>query len=233
MLFYYDPLYYILVLPAVVLAVIAQTRVHGTFRKYSQWGNSAGMTGAQAARYILERNGVQGGEIEQVPGELTDHYDPRTNVIRLSQSVYGVDSCAAIGVAAHEAGHAVQYAKGYGPIRLRQAIIPVTQVGSNLAIPLVLIGLLFYSETFFALGIFFFALSTVFQLLTLPVEFNASGRAMEALRADSALTEEDLEGARRVLSAAALTYVAALAVSLVQLLRLILLFLGRSGRSRR
>lgn len=193
-----------------------------------------GITGAQAAERVLRSNGVSGVRIERVNGNLTDHYDPRTNVIRLSDSVYGNTSTAAIGVACHEAGHAVQYAQSYAPIKFRAAIIPITNIGSKLAMPLILIGLLFavfenLSYTFVYLGIVCFGLSLVFQLVTLPVEFNASRRALAAIETGELLTEEEQKGARKTLRAAAMTYVAATAVALAQLLRLILIF----GRRRR
>ena len=190
------------------------------------------ITGAQAAQRVLAANGVSGVKIERVAGNLTDHYDPRTNVIRLSQDVHDSTSTAAIGVACHEAGHAVQYAQHYAPIKLRAAIIPVTNIGSRLAMPLILLGLLFnffgsYSYTLVYLGIACFGLSLVFQLVTLPVEFNASRRAMEAIESAGILTDEEQKGARKTLTAAAMTYVAAAAVALMQLLRLIMLFGGR------
>jgi Zn-dependent membrane protease YugP len=193
-----------------------------------------GITGAQAAERVLRANGVSGVRIERVNGNLTDHYDPRANVIRLSDSVYSNTSTAAIGVACHEAGHAVQYAQSYAPIKLRAAIIPITNIGSKLAMPLILIGLLFavfenLSYTFVYLGIACFGLSLVFQLVTLPVEFNASRRALAAIETGELLTEEEQKGARKTLRAAAMTYVAATAVALAQLLRLILIF----GRRRR
>ena len=190
------------------------------------------ITGAEAAQRVLRNNGVQGVRIERVSGKLTDHYDPRTNVIRLSQDVYDNTSTAAIGVACHEAGHAVQYAVGYAPIKLRAAIIPVTNFGSRLAMPLILLGLLFsafgqMAESLIYLGIACFGLSLVFQLVTLPVEFNASRRALQAIEDGGILTPEEQQGAKKTLTAAALTYVAATAVSLAQLLRLIAIFGGR------
>ena len=169
--------------------------------------------------------------IERVAGNLTDHYDPRSNVIRLSEGVYDAATVSAVGVAAHEAGHAVQYAVGYGPIKLRSAIIPVCNVGTRLSFILLVIGLALYSEPLFALGIVFFSLAVVFQLVTLPVEFNASHRALETIEARGLLSEDELSGAGRVLRAAALTYVAALLMSIVQLLRYVLIFLGRRGRN--
>lgn len=184
---------------------------------------------------MLSANGVSGVRFERVSGNLTDHYDPRSNVIRLSDDVFGSTSIAAIGVACHEAGHAVQYAKGYAPIKLRAAIIPVTNFGSRLAMPLILLGLLFSAGSYFGdtmvyLGIACFGLSVLFQLVTLPVEFNASRRALQAIESNELLTEEEYRGARKTLTAAAMTYVAATAVALAQLLRLLMIFDGRRSR---
>lgn len=230
----FDWTYIVLVLPCLILSLWASARVNSTFKKYSNQISISRLTGAQAAQCVLRANGVSGVRIERVSGNLTDHYDPRTNVIRLSDSVYDNPSTAAIGVACHEAGHAVQYAKNYGPIKLRAAIIPITNIGSRLAMPLILIGLLFttlgsFSQTIIYTGIACFGLSLVFQLITLPVEFNASRRALEAIENGNLLTDEEQRGARKTLSAAAMTYVAATAVSLVQLLRLISLY-GRRNR---
>ena len=225
----FDMSYLVLVLPAILLALWAQMRVSSTFSRYSQVRSVRGLTGAQAARYILDRNGLGHVRIEQIPGNLTDHFDPRTNVVRLSQSVYNTPSIAAVGVAAHECGHAVQYAVGYGPMKLRAAIIPATNFGSKLAFPLILIGLLLNSSGLLLAGILLFSLTAVFQLVTLPVEFNASSRALHTLDQQGLLTREELGGTRKVLSAAALTYVAALIVSLAQLLRLLLIFGRRSN----
>ncbi|MDR2670311.1 MAG: zinc metallopeptidase [Oscillospiraceae bacterium] len=230
--FPFDMYYLILVLPAVLLALFAQIRVQRSFRKYAQVRTRRALTGAQAAQAILQANDLTHIRIEPVAGRLSDHYDPKAGVIRLSEAVYGADSVAAVGVAAHEAGHAVQYGNGYGPIRLRQAIIPVSRVGSMLAMPLVLLGLFLSYGWLIQLGILFFGLAVVFQLVTLPVEFNASRRALAALEERRLLDETELPQARRVLSAAALTYVAALAVSLAQFLRLLLLFGGQRGRRR-
>lgn len=234
MLYYYgfDMTYIILVLPCVILAMWASANVNSTFKKYSKVHSIRRITGADAAQRVLSANGVTGVRIERVSGNLTDHFDPRTNVIRLSDAVYSSTSTAAIGVACHEAGHAVQYARHYFPMKIRAAVIPVTNIGSKLAMPLILIGVLlsaFYemSYTLVYLGIACFGLSLVFQLVTLPVEFNASRRAMQAISSANILTEEEQRGARKTLSAAALTYVAATAVSLMQLLRLILIFGGR------
>ncbi len=230
---YFDVTYLILVLPCVLLAMWASANVNSTFQKYSQQLSSRRITGAEAAHRVLSGNGVTGVRIERVSGNLTDHFDPKTNVIRLSDSVYDSTSTAAIGVACHEAGHAVQYAQNYGPIKLRAAIIPVTNLGSKLAMPLILLGLLFSfgGYTLVYLGIACFGLSLVFQLVTLPVEFNASRRAMNAIEQAGILTEEEQKGAKKTLTAAAMTYVAATAVALAQLLRLIVLFGG--GRRRR
>lgn len=232
----FDWTYLVLVLPCVLLSLWASASVNSTFKRYSQQHSRRGLTGADAAQRVLTANGVRGVRIERVSGNLTDHYDPKTNVIRLSDSVYGSTSTAAIGVACHEAGHAVQYAVNYAPIKLRAAIIPITNIGSKLAMPLILIGLLLtafesLSYTFVYIGIACFGLSLVFQLITLPVEFNASRRALRAIESGELLTQEEQKGAKKTLTAAAMTYVAATAVSLAQLLRLILIFGGR-GRSR-
>ena len=224
-----DMSYVILVLPCILLSLWASSNVNSTFKKYSRQFSSRGLTGAEAARRVLSAHGVGNVRIERVSGNLTDHFDPRTNVIRLSDNVFGNTSTAAIGVACHEAGHAVQYAQGYAPIKLRAAIIPVTNFGSRLAMPLILIGLLLaafgnLSVLFIDLGIACFGLSLVFQLVTLPVEFNASNRALRAIADSNLLTEDEQAGARKTLRAAALTYVAATAVAFAQLLRLIMLF---------
>lgn len=219
--FYFDYSYLVLI-PAMLFALIAQGMVNSAFTKYNKVVTRCNMTGADAARLILDRNGLHHVKIEQVAGNLTDHFDPRTNVIRLSQSVYGSTGIAAVGVAAHEAGHAVQYAQGYKPMKIRSAIIPATNIGSRLALPIFLIGLLFsYQLAMF--GIILFSLTAVFQAVTLPVEFNASRRAMEALDNSARLTSDELNGAKKVLTAAAMTYVAALATALSQILRLLLI----------
>ena len=222
--FYYgiDPLYLYLVLPAIVLSLIAQINVKSTFSKYSNY--HCNYTGADAAKRVLESNGVYDVKIERVSGNLTDHYDPKTNVIRLSDAVYSATSISAVGVAAHEAGHAVQYAKGYSPIKVRTAIYPVCNIGSQLSMPLLLIGLLFNYSFLMNLGIIFFSAALVFQLVTLPVEFNASKRALVGLCDSSILLDDgEIKGARKVLSAAALTYIAAFLVSLTQLLRFLII----------
>lgn len=227
--YYYgiDYYYIVLVLPCVFLAMWAQFKVKSTFDKYSRVYSRRNMTGAQAAAAVLRAGGVTGVRIERVSGHLTDHFDPRDNVIRLSDSVYSSTSVASIGVAAHEAGHAVQYAVGYAPMKLRAAIIPATNLGSMLSMPLILAGLVLNFSTLITVGIAFFGLSTVFQLATLPVELNASGRALEAIRQGGLLYDDEYPMAKKTLWAAAMTYVAALAVSLAQLLRLILIFGGR------
>lgn len=236
--FYYygfDWTYLVIILPCILISLIASSRVNSTFKRYATQISMRNITGAEAAQRVLSANGVRNVRIEHVSGNLTDHYDPKANVIRLSDNVYSSASTAAIGVACHEAGHAVQYAQGYFPIKIRSAIIPITNIGSKLAMPLILLGILVstlgnYSNILIDLGIACFALSVVFQLITLPVEFNASRRALEAIDNSNLLTPEEQKGAKKTLSAAAMTYVAALAVSLAQLLRLVILFGGRGRR---
>lgn len=225
----FDMTYIVLVLPCLLLAMLASACVKSTFQRYSRQLSSHRLTGADAAARVLQANGVSGVRIERISGELTDHYDPKSNVIRLSDGVYGSCSTAAIGVACHEAGHAVQYAKAYAPIKLRAAIIPVTNFGSKLAMPLILLGCLLsfmgqISYAFIYIGIACFGLSFLFQVVTLPVEFNASRRAISAISQYELLTDSELRGAKKTLFAAAMTYVAATAVALAQLLRLIVLF---------
>ena len=222
-----DMYYIVLVLPCVLFAFWAQSQVNSTFNRYSRVMSRRGLTGAQAAQAVLRANGVSGVSIEYVAGKLTDHFDPRTNTIRLSASVYQSTSVASIGVAAHEAGHAVQYAVGYGPIKLRSALVPICNIGSQLSLILIVIGLLLYSQPLFGVGVLLFATAVVFQLVTLPVEFNASRRAIASLEGTHLLEDDELRGARKVLGAAAMTYVAALLVSLAQLLRFLLAFAGR------
>lgn len=213
----------IILIPALIFSLIAQLMVKGAFSKYSGVRNSRGYTGADAARAILDRNGLSYIRIEHINGELTDHYDPSANVIRLSDSVYNNDSVAAVGVAAHEAGHAVQYAEGYGPIKVRSAIIPMTQFGSNLSTPLVIFGIIFSSNVLITAGILLFCTVVLFQAITLPVEFNASGRALKVLREEHFLDDDEMKGAKSVLTAAALTYVAAMFSALASLARLLLI----------
>ena len=234
----FDWTYIVLVLPCLILSLWASAKVNSTFKKYSRQRTFRGLTAQEAAMRVLSANGVSGVRIERVSGNLTDHYDPRANVIRLSDSVYDNTSTAAIGVACHEAGHAVQYAQDYAPIKLRSAIIPVTNIGSKLAMPLILLGILFsglgqFSDTIIYIGIACFGLSVVFQFATLPVEFNASHRALQTIESTGILTEEEQKGARKTLTAAAMTYVAATATALAQLLRLIVLFGRRSNNNRR
>ncbi len=230
-MFFMDWSYIVIVLPAILLSLIAQGMVKSTFSKYSKVSSLRGLTGREAAERVLLMGGAQNVKIERVSGSLTDHYDPRTNVIRLSESVYDKASVAAIGVAAHEAGHAVQYATGYGPIKLRASIITVTNIGSNLALPLILLGIIMSYPPIAYVGVAAFGLSVVFQLITLPVEFNASSRAIAALEGGNLMNDTELSGAKKVLRAAALTYVAALAVSLANLLRL-LIIVGSNSRRR-
>ena len=228
-LFYYDWTI-LIVLPAFVFSLWAQFKVNSTFDKYSKQLTRRGITGADAARRVLNENGLYDVRIENIRGNLTDHYDPRENVIRLSDSVYGSTSSAAVGVACHEAGHAVQHAKGYFPIRVRAAVIPVTRFGSMLAIPLFMIGLIFATDALMLAGILLYATVAFFQFVTLPVEFNASRRAMEAIKSSGMLAPDEYSASRKVLTAAAMTYVAALATSLLMLFRLLLLANNRSNR---
>ena len=220
--FYYDWTV-LIVLPALLFTIWAQIKVNSSFNKYSGIRTSRGITGADAARRILDANGLYNVRIEKVRGSMTDHFDPRTNVVRLSETVHDVASVAALGVAAHEVGHAIQYARHYAPIKLRSAIIPVTRVGSMLAMPIFILGLLLANDAFLLVGIFLYSFVTLFQLVTLPVEFNASRRAMKTLEGQGILYGEELSGAKDVLSSAAMTYVAALATSLLSLIRLITL----------
>ncbi len=232
MFYHFDRYYFILILPAMFFALWAQMRVKTTYHQYNRVMSSTGQSAAQICRQILDRNGLYHIGIERISGELTDHYDPRQNVIRLSDSVFSSCSVAAIGVAAHEAGHAVQYSVGYFPIKLRNAIIPITQFGSSMSMPILLIGLLFNQGAFIKVGIILFATVAVFQLVTLPVEFNASIRALDTLTSSHILREEETQMAGKVLRAAALTYVAALLSSIAQLLRLIMLY-GRHSNDDR
>lgn len=231
----FDWTYLVIVLPCLILSMWASSSVNSTFNRYSKVLSRRRVTGADAAQRVLSANGVSGVRIQRVSGKLTDHFDPRTNVIRLSDSVYDSTSVAAIGVACHEAGHAVQYAQHYGPIKLRAAIIPITNIGSKLAMPLILAGILFSALDNFSYGLVYagiacFTLSLIFQLVTLPVEFNASRRAIRTIEDTGLLNEEEQQGAKKTLKAAAMTYVAATAVALAQLLRLLVLFGGRRRR---
>ena len=230
----------LVLIPAMIFAFWAQINVQMTFSRFRQVRNRRGLTAADVARRILDANGLNYVQIQRVSGELTDHYDPRAQVVRLSDSVYDSTSVAAIGVAAHEVGHACQHAEDYVPLRIRSAIIPMTRIGSMLAMPVFILGLVFaqlslygnmVGDVFMMLGILLFSLSTLFQLVTLPTEFNASARALKTLESYGILDGDELVGARSTLRAAALTYVAALASSLASLLRLLLIFGG--SRSRR
>ncbi len=224
-MFYFDPLYFLMIAPAMILSFAAQMWVQSAFARYSKVMSRRALTGAEAARAILDAAGLHSVRIETAQGFLSDHYDPRTRVLRLSPDVYGRPTLAAVGVAAHEAGHALQHAQGYAPMHLRTALVPVAQIGSQLAWPLLLFGFLLQALALVKLGVILFAGAVAFQLVTLPVEFNASRRALAALRATGILAPDELSGARHVLSAAALTYVAAAVAAVMQLLY----FLLRSG----
>ena len=227
MFYGFDIYYFILIIPALLFGLWAQSQVNSNFQKYSQIATMRGMTGAEAAQYILNQNGIYDVAVCHVSGHLSDNFNPKNKTINLSDSVYGSTSIAAIGVAAHEAGHAVQHAVNYKPIRIREMIIPVTQIGSWLYLPIILVGIFLSSTNLVNLGILLFSTLAVFQLVTLPVEFNASDRAIKTLESSGILYGDEITGAKRVLRAAALTYVAALVSSLAQLLRLILIFGGR------
>lgn len=227
--FYFDPTY-ILVLIGVVLSLLASGKVKSTFARFSKVRNSRGITGAEAAEQVLHRAGIYDVRIERVAGNLTDHYDPRSKVLRLSDTVYGSTSVAAVGVATHECGHAIQHAKGYAPLKLRSTLVPIANFGSQIAWPLILIGLLFNSQSsalFINLGIIAFSGAVLFQLITLPVEFNASNRAIRMIADSGMMYGEEIVAAKKVLNAAALTYVASAATAILQLLRIILLTGGR------
>lgn len=228
--YYFDPTY-VLVLIGVVICLVASARMNSTFRKYSRIRNHSGMTGKEAAETILRQAGIYDVRVEYVAGNLTDHYDPRDKVLRLSDATYGSNSVAAMGVAAHECGHAIQHAHGYAPMSIRAALVPVVNIGSNLSIPLIFLGvLLSWNQTLIQLGIWAFALTVIFQLVTLPVEFNASRRAIVKVEEYGLLGSEEVSGGKKVLTAAALTYVAGAASSALQLLRLILLYGGNRRR---
>ena len=227
--FYMDYWYLVLVLPAVLVSLWAQYKVKSTFNKYSRKGVASGMTGAEASRYIQQANGIHTG-LEAVAGSLSDHYDPRNNTIRLSSTVYGHATVAAVGVAAHETGHALQHAEGYALVKLRTALVPVTNFASGFSSILIVLGLLTAMTSIAYAGIVLFSTATFFQLVTLPVEFNASRRAVVALEQSGQFTKDEIKGVKQVLTAAALTYVAALLVSVMTLLRLILIVGGNRGR---
>ncbi len=224
--------YDIWLIPAIILTFVAQGMVSSAYKKYGQIQNQKGYTGAMVARSILDRNGLNNVKIERISGNLTDHYDPRSNVIRLSDGVHDSSSIAAVGIAAHEVGHAIQHESGYAPIKLRNAILPSVQISSRLAMPIILVGLLLGGNYYLAMtGIFLYCAVVVFQIITLPVEFNASRRAVEAVYESAYLTPEETNGAKKVLRAAALTYLAAAFAAIMQLLRLLSIVNG--GRRRR
>lgn len=229
--YYFDPTYF-LVLIGAVLCIVAQVKVNSTYNKYAKVRSRSGMTGAEAAQRILALSGIHDVRIEHIGGQLTDHYDPANKVLRLSDATYGSTSVAAIGVAAHECGHAVQHDKGYAPLKIRTALVPVANIGSKAGIPLILLGaILGMNQFLIQIGIWVFALAVLFQVVTLPVEFNASGRALSMLGSYGLMEPDETKGCRKVLQAAALTYVAAAASSILQLLRLVLLF-GNNNRRR-
>jgi len=227
---YFNFSYFYVLIPAMILAVYAQNKVNSTFNKYSRVRSRSGMTGAEAAQRLLNAAGIYDVRIEGIRGSLTDHYDPSKKVLRLSESVYGSTSLSAIGVAAHETGHAVQHAKGYAPLSLRSAMVPLTNIGSRMAMPMIILGIIFggtYSNSGYGLiqlGIVLFSLSVLFALITLPVEFNASSRAVKMLGEYGILDYDEISPVKQVLSAAALTYVAAAASAIASLLRLVLIF---------
>lgn len=226
MFYTFDMTYLIFIVPCIIITLICQINVSSAFSKYSQIPNSRNMTGAQAAEYVLRQNGVTGVRIEHISGNLTDHFDPRTNVIRLSDNVYNCTTVAAVGVAAHEAGHAVQHAQNYLPNKIRTAILPLANIGSRTSWGLIILGLLFSSKIGFVLlymGIVLFSFSVLFTVATLPVEFNASSRALKCIRETNLLNAEEYDGAKRTLKAAAMTYVASALTSILQLLRLIII----------
>lgn len=225
--FYFDYYYLILVVPALLLAIWAQVQVKTTYRKYSRVPNSRGMTGAYAAQAVLNFYGITDVRIERVSGNLTDHYDPRSKIIRLSDGVYNSSTVAAIGIACHEAGHAAQHAENYAPIKIRNAIIPVCNIGSTIGIPLALIGWIFSFSILIYVGLGLYAAVFIFQVATLPVEFNASRRAIKVIDETQLLRDDEIGGAKKVLAAAAMTYVASMMVSLANLLRLLLRFSNR------
>lgn len=228
--FYYLDYTYLLLIPAMLFALYAQFKVNSTYNKFSKVRNSRGITGAEVARRILDANGLWNVKVVHIAGSLTDNFNPQTNTVSLSDSTYSSDSVAAIGVAAHECGHAVQHATGYAPIKIRSAIIPITNIGSSLGMILLLVGLIFSSHSLAIFGVLLYSAVTVFQAVTLPVEFNASSRALKTLSDDFILDEDELPMARKVLSAAALTYVAALISSIATVLRLLLIANNRTRR---
>lgn len=231
---FFDWTYIVFILPCALFAMWASSKVKSTYAKYGKQFSERGIKAEDAARRMLDQNGLTNVKIERIEGHLTDHYDPRSRIIRLSESVYNSTSTAAIGVACHEVGHAIQHANGYAPLRLRNAIIPLTNIGSSLSWPLILVGLLFQrntTPTLAYLGIALFGFAVLFQVFTLPTEFDASKRALQSMEASNYFSQSELVGAKKVLDAAALTYVAALATSIMQMLRLIIIVSSNSRRN--
>ncbi len=230
--YYFDYTYFIFIVPALIITMIAQFRVKSTFQKYSRIATAKNMSGAQAADSVARFGGAQGVQVQHIPGNLTDNFDPRNNTISLSDNVYGSTTIAAVGVAAHEAGHAIQNATGYFPNKIRTVLVPVTNIGSRLAMPLVIVGLFLPVQYDFVvtIGIALYSFAVLFQLVTLPVEFNASFRAIRALDEAGILYPDELEGAKKVLTAAAMTYLAASFTAIMSLLRLLILAGSRRGR---
>ena len=226
-MWYYDSYYFLLVVPAMLIALWAQYKVNSTYKKYSAVGNTRGITGAYAAQAVLTHYGITDVRIERVAGKLTDHYDPRTKVIRLSDGVYNGRSVAAIGVACHEAGHAAQHAEDYAPIKIRNTILPVCNFGSRFGVLIAILGLFIHSEIIMIVGLVLYASVSVFHLVTLPVEFNASRRAIKVIDETGLLYGDEIDGSKKVLSAAAMTYVASMIVALANLLRILLRFSNR------
>lgn len=229
-MFYFDPTYFIFMIPGLLFMLWAQSKVRGNYGRFSKVKNHQGMTGAQVARAILDRNALQDVPVEAIPGELTDHYDPRKRVLRLSQGVYGVPSVAAIGIAAHETGHALQHQKAYAPLRVRGAMVPAVNIGSNFGFIVLFAGILLANPTIAWVGVALFGLATVFALLTLPVEFDATRRAKEALASMGLVDVDEGKGVAKVLDAAAWTYIAGFAASLLTLLYYVSLVSGMGGR---
>lgn len=224
--YYYDPTY-ILVILCVVLSMIASARVNSTFRRFNKEASRCGMTGADVARRILFDAGIADVSVQHIAGNLTDHYDPVNKVLRLSDSTYDGTSVAAIGVAAHECGHAIQHEESYTPLKIRSSLVPFANFGSKAAVPIIILGvILSYNMTLVHIGIWVFSLAVLFQLVTLPVEFNASNRAVRVLSEQGILTQDEIPKCKKVLKAAAMTYVAAAMTSIMQLLRLIIIFGG-------
>lgn len=227
-----DYYYIILVLPALLIALFAQFKVKSAYSKYSKIGNSHGLTGARAARMILDSHGLYNVQVTMISGELTDNFNPKTNIVSLSQGVYNGTSIASIGIAAHEVGHAIQHSEHYVPNKIRSALVPVTNFGSSISVFMILLGLVLGYSVLAYLGVILYSTAAIFQLVTLPVEFNASSRAMKQIKALGIANDADAKGVKKVLSAAAMTYVAALLTSVAQLLRLLLIVRGRDNRRR-